>query len=214
MTEHLGPLLATVVTLALFSRVWRPTLGFRLAERLLLGALAGYVAAVAARDVLWPGLILPLRQGDAQTLIPLTLGGLLALRFTRVPWLRAWGLPPLGILVGGAAALAAAGALRGTLTPQILAGLHLSFLPAGPVWADFLLTLLSTLATLAVLAYLLRVDPPGRGHSALAALTWLGQALLMLALGGLLATTAGARLTLLIDRIAYLLTLWGQAPRL
>lgn len=214
MSDLLGLTLATALTLALFSRVWRPNLAFHLAERLLLGALAGYVAAVTARTVLWPGLILPLGQGDWQAVIPLALAGLLALRFTRPAWLRMWGLLPLGILLGSAAALAAAGALRGTLLTQLLAGLHLRYLPAGPDWADLLLVALSTLVTLATLAFLLRGEKPDHTPAGLAAVNWLGQALLMLALGGLLATAAGARLTLLIDRIDFFLTLWAQTLRL
>lgn len=211
MSDLPGLLLATLLTLAMFSRVWRPNLGFRLAERLLLGALAGYAAAVVTRGVLLPGVLAPLLEGDSLALIPLALILLLALRFTARPGLRAWGLLPLGVLVGGGAALAVAGALRGTLAPQLLAPLQLRYLPAGPVWAELLAVVLSAGVTLTVLLYLWQGASRERKDERLGPLAWVGYAALMVACGALLATTAGARLTLLIDRVQYFLMLWGQA---
>ncbi|NOX62225.1 MAG: hypothetical protein GXP42_09825 [Chloroflexi bacterium] len=214
MSEWLGVLTATLITLLVFSRVWRLNLGFRAVERLLLGALAGYIAAVALRDVLIPGLFAPLRHpllAGPGALVSLMLVVFLAFRFSHNEPLRSLGLLPLGLLVGGGGALALAGALRGTLVTQLLAPATLEYIPQA-YGLDFLAVAAATFSTLAVLLALARRD--GRSNADifrrpfLHLLSELGYLILMVGLGALLATTAGARITLLIDRVQFLFDIW------
>lgn len=212
MSEMVGMFLAAALTLAIFSRAWRVNAVFAAAEYLLLGALTGYVAAIVLRQVLVPGLVVPLLDGRLAALIPLALIVLLALRFVRAQSLRHWGLLPLGILLGGGGALAVAGALRGTLIPQILAAQQLDLLPTAPLALDLLTVLLATLTTIGVLAYLqdgadAETRPMPRPLALLA--KW-GYLALMIAFGALLATTAGARITLLVDRVQWLMEVLGR----
>ena len=215
MTELLGTLTATLLTLAIFSRVWGPNPVFRWAEHLLLGVLSGYVAAVVLGRVLVPGLIAPLLSdplGAWRLWAPTILVALLVLRLTRWPLLRDVGLLPVGMIVGAAGGLALAGAARGTLAPQLLAPSTLNLLPTSPGPADALAVALATLTTIAVLLYFQqhnRADDE-LGHPLLAAFGWVGRLALLLALGALLATTAGARITLLIDRVHYLIGIWSN----
>ena len=214
MSHLLGVILATLLTLAIFSRVWRANSGYQAAQHLLLGALAGYVAAVLLRRALLPGLTSQLENGPSgwlMLLLSLLLILLLALRFTsRAHW-RAAGLIPLALLIGAGGALALAGALRGTLTPQILAAIDLHFLPASPGF-DALAVILATVMTLAVILFFHdRAQPADENAPTwLLTLIKLGYWGVMIAAGALLATTAGARLTLLIDRVHWLGEIWGS----
>jgi hypothetical protein len=107
--------------------------------------------------------------------------------------------------------------MRGSLLPQLMAveSLHLQFLPRFPA-LDALSVVIATLTSLGVLLYLLpgldRPDALGEEKPVVIRVLngwrlW-GYWALMLALGALLASTAGARITLLIDRVQYLLGLW------
>ncbi len=210
----IGAILLTLVTLAVFTRAWGPNVVFRWVAHVLLGLLAGYVAAVAVRTVLWPGLLAPLLDPATAGLWLWLIAGLailLAFRFTSNSRLQAIGLVPVGLLAGVAAALALAGALRGTLLPQVLALSEMDLLPGAPGWANTLAAALSALVTISVMLYF-----QGRGGARqrlprpAGYLARAGYLTLMIALGALLASTAGARLTLLIDRLYYLAALWAS----
>ena len=214
----LGYFLATALTLAIFSRAFRPNAAFRWTSKLLLGAGAGYVAAIVLKQVLLPAfspteLINPLQFGLTVTAVLLSV--LLALRFASNPSVRALGLLPLGIIAGVGGALALAGAMRGSLLPQLLAAENLSLLPRFPA-LNVLSVVIATLTSLGVLLYLLPGDETGEQedgrHWSMRLLSgwrlW-GYWALMLGLGALLASTAGARITLLIDRVQYLLRFLG-----
>ncbi len=214
----LGALMATLLTLAIFSRAFGANRAFRWVSYLLLGSGAGYVAAIVLRQVLLPAIApdslrIPLQFGV--TLTSLVLIALLGLRFASSPAIRAWGLPPLGLLAGVGGALALAGAMRGALLPQLMAVNHLHLTPRFPV-LDALSVVIATLTSLGVLLYLLPGldEKEASGEERPVAFRLLqgwrlwGYWALMLALGALLASTAGARITLLIERVQWLLGLW------
>ncbi len=214
MPYLLGVLLATVITLALFSRVWRANAGYQAAQHLLLGALAGYVAAVLLRNTLLPALTGQAQNGASgwmMLLLTLLLILLLGMRFTNKSQLRAAGLIPLALIVGVGSALALAGALRGTLTPQIMAAVDLHFFPAIP-WLDILAVMFVTTMTIGVILFFQHRAQPANETAPvwLTLLITLGYWGVMIAAGALLATTAGARITLLIDRVYYLGEIWGR----
>lgn len=218
----LGALAATVLTLVVFSRVWGVSGAFRTIEHLLLGLTTGYIAAVALRSVLGPGLVAPLARnpiGNAWLWVVLLLILLMALRFSRRATLKALGLIPAALLAGAAAALAIAGAARGTLVPQILVHSQIRYLPDTAPAANILAGLLAALVTISTLLYFQQREPAAFQDvaggkrwwdSASAGLGRLGYLAVMLAFGALLASTAGARLTLLIDRVQYLWRIWVQ----
>lgn len=214
MTTILGVLVATLLTLALFSRVLGEQRVFQYASHLLLGLGAGYVAAVVLRRVLLPAFTPSalLSLGDWGTgLVAGLLILSLATRFSGRGSIRAWGWPALGLIAGVGSALVLAGAVRGTLLPQLAGVSQLHFLPAYPK-LDVLTVVMATLTSLGVLLYFLPPRPTTESrqwvHWLWDGWRWWGYAALMLALGALLASTAGARITLLIDRIQTLLYWW------
>jgi len=212
MSTLLGIILASALTLIIFSRAFGPNAAFRLASHLLLGMGAGYVAAIVLKQVLLPAFSSAEFWRNAQLGAVAAAGALtvlLALRFSSRPAIRAWGLLPIGLMAGVGGALALAGAMRGSLLPQLMVVEHLDFTPAHPA-LNVLSVALAAMTSFGVLLYLL----PGAGKDEtpggrlLAGWRLWGYWALMLALGALLASTAGARITLLIDRAQYLLGLW------
>ncbi len=221
MVSYLGVFLTSVLTLAIFSRAVRPNRAFRWTSHLLLGLGAGYTAAVVLKQVVLASfspreLMHPLQF--SLILISTFLSLLLALRFSTDARIRAWGLLPLGMMTGVGGALALAGALRGSFLPQLMATSHLEFTERFPV-LNVLSIVLATLTSLGVLLYLLpgldELDAVGKETREKEWMVWFlygwrlwGYWALMLALGALLASTAGARLTLLVGRVQYLLGVW------
>ncbi len=211
--DLLGLILATVLTLLIFARLWGAVRVFYPVAYLLLGLLAGYVAVVSLRRVLIPGLLLPLQQAQAwpTLLLPLGLLVLLLLRMSRQPRLYHLGLPAVGWLAGAMAGLALAGAVRGTLLPQMLAVIVLTPTEGRHPGLDPVLTLLSAFLTLAVLTqawHRQETNPTLR--------TWLtvpariGKLALMAAAGVFLGSLLTARLALPIDRVYELVEAWSR----
>jgi hypothetical protein len=117
-------------------------------------------------------------------------------------WLPRPAMAPVGaILVGGIAAYALGGAVVGTILPQIAATL-----PAGGVAsADLAGELISLAITTLVLLAFLHGAP--RGTLATRAAT-VGRWLLVGGIGGWIGFLVVSRLSLLVDRIGFLLGDW------
>ena len=109
--------------------------------------------------------------------------------------------PATAILVGGIAAFALGGAVIGTILPQMAAAL-----PATPATAPNLVSELLALAiTALVLVGFLHGAP--RGALTTRAAT-MGRWLLIGGIGGWLGFLVASRLSLLVDRVGFLLSDW------
>ncbi len=99
---------------------------FRVAIYIFIGVSAGYVAAIAWHQVLYPRLFLPLLPASLGErlllIIPLVLGLLLLLKLS--PRTASAGTLPMAFLVGVGAAVAIGGAVLGTLFPQTQAAMN------------------------------------------------------------------------------------------
>ncbi len=210
-----GILLASLLTLFIFSRAFRDTRAFRWSAYALLGMAAGYLAAVILQQVWLPALSPRLQWHPADILtglLALFFTGLLSLRFTsRTTW-QAWSTPVLGLLIGAGGALMLGGAMRAVILPQLAAPYTLNYFVGIP-WLHIISILFATFTTLGVLFYLLPEQTTPLQQDSWA--RWLadgwrlwGYWALMLALGALTASVAGARITLLAERIHWLLALW------
>jgi hypothetical protein len=192
---------AAIVTIAVWSYLagWRRL--FVLMQHLLAGLATGYLVLLAITDVLVPRLVVPLveRPSENALLVPaLFLAGMLV----GASWLPPRAMAPVGaILVGGIAAYALGGAVVGTILPQIAAAL-----PAGGVAsADLVGELISLAITTLVLLAFLHGAP--RGTLTTRAAT-VGRWLLVGGIGGWLGFLVVSRLSLLVDRIGFLLGDW------
>lgn len=195
---------ATWAAAAMTIGVWSYFLGgnriFRLAQYLLAGLATGYLLVIGLREVLVPQLLAPLVDDPAQPLLWVALavvGMVVAVR-----WLpSSISALPIAVLVAGTAAFALAGAVVGTLLPQLGAGMMApSETPVG-----LLSGLGSMIVTVLVAAAFMHGTRPGRlGASAAATGRWL----LLGGIGGWLGFLVVSRLALLVDRLHFLLGDW------
>lgn len=192
---------AAIVTIAVWSYLagWRRP--FVLMQHLLAGLATGYLVLLAITDVLVPRLVAPLveRPSESALLVPaLLLAGMLV----GASWLPPRAVAPVvAIIVGGIAAYALGGAVVGTILPQVAAAL-----PTGRVAsADLAGELLSLAITILVLLAFLHGAPRGTVTTRAATV---GRWLLVGGIGGWLGFLVVSRLSLLVDRIGFLLGDW------
>ena len=201
----LGGTLATWVAALATIGVWSYLVGARrifvVLQYLLAGLATGYLVLLAVHDVLVPRLASPLltRPGDHLLLLPaLALVGVLI----GASWLpRRATAPATAILIGGIAAFALGGAVIGTILPQIAAAL-----PATTATSP---DLASEVLALGITALVLLSFLHGAPRGALTAqAATVGRWLLVGGIGGWLGFLVVSRLSLLVDRVGFLLGDW------
>ncbi len=191
---------AALVTIGVWSYLLGERRVFRLAQHLLAGMATGYLVLIALREILLPRLLMPLANDPAGHLLLIpALALVVALAGGR--WLpRAVAGLPVAILVGATAAFALGGAVSGTLLPQ-LAGSVLG--PGTPLNVGN--GVIGLAITALVLLGFLHGIPGGRITGAAAGA---GHWLLIGAIGGWLGFLVVSRLSLVVDRLSFLLTSW------
>jgi hypothetical protein len=213
-------IVAFLFTLFIFSYLIGDNPLFRLAVYIFVGVSAGYVAAVAYRQVLWPDLFFPLLTGSiaqkALLVIPLILSGLLLTKVS--PRLTSLGMPAMALLVGVSAAVAVGGAVTGTILPQAVATIDLFDTHAAasvPQWVQMmfngawiLVGVITTLVYFHFGAHTTR-DGSARRLGLIEFVAFIGSIFLAIALGVLFAGVYSAALTALIDRFHFFGTLFG-----
>jgi hypothetical protein len=185
---------------------------FRVAVYIFIGVSAGYAAAVAWWQVLFPRLLLPLLTGSfferLPALVALILGALLLMKVS--PRTAALGNPSIAFLVGVSAAVAVGGTVMGTLIPQVQASINVFDLSkAGKNWPEEFffgtVMLVGTLSTLVYFHFGARPTPDGPQRSKLVkALSWIGQIFIAITLGVLFASVFAAAMTALIERLNFI----------
>ena len=209
--DFVGPVVAFLLTVMILSYLIGDNPAFRLAVHVFVGVTAGYVAAVAMRQVLLPDLILPLVGGTAAAramlAVPLLLSGMLLMKGW--PPLSRLGVPAMGLLVGVAAAVAIGGAIQGTLLPQVVATLESMDAraiasPEGVINGTLLL--LGVITSLIYFHFSGRIRAEGsiRRLGVIEFLAGIGAVFLAITLGVLFAGVYSAALTALIERLHFL----------
>lgn len=192
---------AAIATIAVWSYVVGARRLFVLMQHLLAGLATGYLVLLAIREVLVPRLVVPLiehpRDGALLVLALVPIGMLIG-----ASWLPRRAMAPVGaILVGGIAAFALGGAVVGTILPQIAAAL-----PAGGgASGDLAGEVISLAITSLVLLAFLHGAPRGTVTTRAAIV---GRWLLVGGIGGWIGFLVVSRLSLLVDRVAFLLGDW------
>jgi hypothetical protein len=223
----LGIALGFVLTLMVYSYLLGDNPLYRLAIHILVGVGLGYAAVVAMYTVISPLLITPMIEAlggeagslaeRAQPLVAL-LAVFMLLKLSRQT--APLGNITMGFVFGVGSAVAVGGAVLGTLLPQV-AATAIPLLPgeAPPLVADQgswlnvlagLLVMGGTITTLLYFYFDARVVSEGQIQRP----TWIrvsgkiGQAFLMVAFGSLFAGTVVASLSLLTERVNFII----QAP--
>ncbi|HZE20396.1 MAG TPA: hypothetical protein VE402_09775 [Candidatus Angelobacter sp.] len=191
--------IAALLTLCVFSFLYKDNPFYRFAEHLFVGASAGYLLAVQYQNVILPNVWMPLaRQHDLVVLIPLALGIMMLARV----WEKGAGIArwSIAFYVG----IYSGVAIPGYMQAQIFAQLADAAKPWNPGWAAVNSALIFV-GFLTVLAYFF-FSIPHRGVQGVAAR--IGIYFLMVAFGASFGYTVMARVSLAIARAQFLLRDW------
>jgi hypothetical protein len=225
LLAQIGIFAAAALTLITLSYAFGDNPVFRVALYLFIGVAAGYAAAIAVQDVILPQLVYPFLDELTGTPsidwlelgVRVILTGLLLFKLS--PRTARLGNPVTALLAGVGAALAIAGAVQGTILPQIGAaagtfdveGFELA-LQGGyygesvQVIFDGIIVLLATISTLAYFHF----GAASRGKQeplrniVVDALAWLGSIFIAIALAALFSGVLLAALGALIERVDFL----------
>lgn len=211
MSEIFAVWIAAILTLMVYSYLLADNPLYRLAQHLFVGSSVGYAVVVVVHSVLRPRLFAPLLDDATANwpyLLPLLLGLLL---LTKARGSSAWlGNSSVAFLFGVGAALAIGGALFGSFLPQIQAS-WVSVLPgsAGGVGAaaNNILLVLGTIGTLSYFYFTMGVRK-GAGGTVVRISSTVGRWVLLITLGAIFGNRVMAYVSLLIERIYFLLGDW------
>lgn len=186
--------ITALLTLAIFSFLAGDNPIYKFAEHLLVGLSIGYALVVTIRSILLPEAVAPLMRGEWMALVPLILGGVMFLRFSRR--LSGWSQIPLALIVGSGAGLALPAMLNARVIKQVEATVN----SAGS-WNGAVI-LIGVVATLFYFVFSRPVDGV-RGRLAMG-----GRYFMMVFFGATFAYTVMSRMALLVGRLEFLLGDW------
>ena len=213
MSEILGLIIGTVITLMIFSYLLGDNGLYRWALALLVGSAVGYATGIAV-DFVWQQWITPALSNSESAInltytVPLILGALLLLKgFPPVRFLgkiSVLGNAPLGYLVGVGAGVAVSGVLTGTLIPQVLATGQGVRLDAGILeLLQGVIVLIGTLSVLLLFAARPNTQSLEREKSSLSqrSIRRLGGFFLVVGLGAAFAGAITSALTAMVIRLS------------
>jgi len=192
MSMDAGTWIASLMTIAIGSLVWKENPIYRSAEHLYVGVSAGH-AVVMAYNNIRDTAVKPLAAGHIIWVIPLVLGLLLYTRYIKgVSWISRY---PVSVLVGIGTGVAVRGAIHGDFTQQISATIRVKTV-------NDILLLLFVIASLSYFFFAREIK------GATKVVPQLGRCVLMVAFGAAFGTTVMGRMALLIGRIQFILGDW------
>jgi hypothetical protein len=201
-------ILSLLFTVMVLSYIIGDNVAFRLAIHVFIGISTGYVAVLVWRQVIVDKMIMPLFSGSlldrALVVIPLILGLFLLTKLSpSLEWMGRW---VVAFMVGIGAAAAVAGAVLGTLTPQVLNTINLFSVQnaANPLYLGAgIIILIGTVCTLAYFQFTVlgKNATSGRRGLVMRGIAFVGQVFIVITLGALFAGAYSAALTAFIDRI-------------
>jgi hypothetical protein len=202
-----GYWVAAILTLCIYSFLYRDNPLYKFAESLFVGIGAAYWLAILYHNTLKPKLFQALFPGDSgQAVIwwrifPGILAVFMLLRFyPKLSWLSRWAL---AFIVGMYAAVNLTGFAQADLVEQIYATMTMPLAGGGAL--NFILNLVAIIGVFAVLIYFF-FSKEHKG--ALGAVAKVGIWFLMVAFGASFGYTVMGRVSLLIGRMTFLLRDW------
>ena len=207
VSPDIGVWISALLTLGIFSFLYKDNPAYKLCEHLFVGVSAGYYVVLNYFSVVRPNLLDPLVQGDGHggrdffLLVPLVLGILLFSRFfPKGDWLSRWSI---ALILGVYPALRITGFGQGDFVEQI----HGTMLPlwvAGNPGA----TIGNWILVVGLLTTLIFFFFSKEHKGALGGTARVGVYFLMVSFGASYGYTVMARISLLIGRVMFLLHDW------
>ncbi|HEU4335571.1 MAG TPA: hypothetical protein VFT32_13830 [Candidatus Eisenbacteria bacterium] len=206
LSTDIGVWIAALLTLGIFSFLYRDNPVYKFCEHLFVGISAGYYVVLTYFSTIKPNLVTPLftqfNEGrNFLLLIPLLLGVLLFSRFfPRGDWLSRW---PIAVILGVYPALRITGFGQSDLVEQV----HGSILPlwGGVNPGDLINNWLLVVGLLTTLMFFF-FSKEHKG--ALGGTAKVGIYFLMVSFGASYGYTVMARISLLIGRVMFLVRDW------
>lgn len=194
--------ISSLLTLCIFSFIFRDNPFYRFAEHLFVGTSAGYLIALSYHNVVYPNLIVPLfKEGQFIYLIPLILGILYITRFIpQISWLVRI---PIAFLLGWGSGVVIPATLQTDVIKQIQGTMLTRDLFTrwdSALWA--VLILIGVIATLIFFFF------SRERKGIIKPVANLGIVFIMLGFGASFGYTVMARISLLIGRFQFLLGPW------
>ena len=188
----LGTLIATILTLFIFSFLYKDNPFYKFAEYLLVGISVGYFIVISIKTTVVPKLIFPIfREGDLLYLIPGILGFFMFLRFLpKLAWLSRISM---ALIIGAGAGVSIPAMMQAQIFAQMKASMG-SYASVNNI--------IVALAVITTLSYFFF----SREHKgALGTSAKIGVFFMMLFFGATFGYTVMSRVTLLIGRAQFLL---------
>jgi hypothetical protein len=202
-----GYWVAAVLTIAIYSFLFKDNPLYKFAESVFVGIGAGYWVCLLYHETLVPKLIQPLffpLEGDSVAwlrIFPGILAILMLLRFySKLSWLSRWAL---GFIVGMYSAVNITGFAQSDFVTQIHATMTTPLTTGGP-----LAIVLNAAAIFGVIAVLTYFFFSKEHKGALGGVAKIGIWFLMVAFGASFGYTVMGRVSLLIGRMTFLLRDW------
>ncbi|MGH7681903.1 MAG: hypothetical protein ACRENN_07950 [Candidatus Eiseniibacteriota bacterium] len=205
-SHSIGIWIAALLTLGIFSFLYKDNPVYKLCEHLFVGVSAGYWVVLTMTSSVYPNMIQPLFNDFAHDrhyllIIPLLLSILLFSRFfPRGDWLSRWSI---AFILGVYPALRITGFGQGDLVEQV----HGSILPLW-VQGDLGTTIGNWILVVGLLSTLIFFFFSKEHKGALGGSARLGIYFLMISFGASYGYTVMARISLLIGRVMFLLDDW------
>ena len=210
MADIIGVWIGALLTLALFSFLYKDNPVYKLAEHIFVGISAGYGVAIIWHSTiigdLWRRLKSPAEEHNWVIIFPAILGVMILMRFIpRYGWLSRW---PIAFMLGTFSGLSIPAAMQMDVIDQI-AHTFASVVARGPSgqidWFAGFSAVVVAVGVLCVLAYFFF----SKEHTgALGVASKIGIWFLMVGFGATFGYTVMARISLLIGRMQFLLGDW------
>lgn len=214
MIETIGIWIAALLTLCIFSFLYKDNPFYKFAEHLFIGISAGYWAVYYYHNQFIPNLYLPLfKEGHLLYIIPLILGLMMLMRLSpKLGWISRW---PLALIVGTTAGYYLVTYLQTNGIEQVKS----VFIPiidvaswrtfqAQPGFLPFLQTIGNLTVIIGVITGLIYFFFSKEHKGIFGRMSKIGIWFLMIAFGASFGYTVMARISLLIGRMHFLLHDW------
>lgn len=201
--ETLGIWIAALLTLAIGSLLWRQNPLYRLAEHILVGFTAGHLVVINFFNVKNFGIEPMVKGGMWINIVPIIIGLLFYFRFSRrYAWLTRI---PLAYFFGLSGAIGITGALDASIRQQIIATVKPLYEPE-IIWGFIphlnINNIIILVGTITTLAYFFMTRP----HKGITGgMAYVGRFFIMVTLGARFGAVVMSRLSLLIDRLYFIL---------
>jgi hypothetical protein len=196
---------AALLTLAVFSFLYKDNPFYKFAEHLMVGVSAGYWLLILAYTVVLPKIITPLKAGKWYYIIPTILGMLMWARLTRKwSWISRY---PLAFYIGVSTGVAIPLEMKAKIIEQLNGSVDLvtamySAQAGGMTIVNNILILVGIIAGLIYFFF-------SKAHTgATGGIAKFGIGVLMIGFGASFGFTVMARVSLLIERLQFLLFDW------